>query len=267
MRQSIGRENGFTMIELLVALALSAFVIAGLYRTFVSQHKVYVVQEQVADVQQNVRATMGQIVQSIRMAGFGKAKMVLENIVIDPTPDGVGLVGIAASTATIDAGTDADNLLPNQIKVSKLKEGDTVLFDTKDKRYISIDGLESREIVAIDEGKKILTLNKRLLYEQEARKTERDVQCGQEVRKAKTVVYPLRIESFGQAPMGGNIEKVRYQYFDEGGIETADPSKIEMVRVTVTGTTEEPDPDYQGEKDKHRRRVIESRIAIRNLKQ
>jgi len=266
MRQSIGREVGLTMIELLVALALSAFVIAGLYRTFVSQHKVYIVQEQVADVQQNVRATMGQMVQSIRMAGFGKAKMVIDPIVSVPTPDGVGLVGIAASTATIEAATEADNLLPNQIKVSKLKEGDTVLFDTKDKRFISIDGLESREILAIDEGRKTLTLN-RLSYLQEARRAEREVRYGQEVRKTKTLVYPLRIEPFGQAPMGGNIEKVRYQYFDENGDETVDPSKIEMIRVTVVGRTDKTDPDYLGEKDGHRRRVIESYVAVRNLKQ
>ena len=266
MRQRIGREDGLTLIELLVALALSAFVIAGLYRTFVSQHKVYIVQEQVADVQQNVRATMGQMVQSIRMAGFGKAGMVFDPIVNTPTPDGVGLVGIAASTATIEPATEADNLLPNQIKVSRLKEGDTVLFNTEDKRFISIDGLESREILAIDDGRKILTLN-RLSYEQEARRGEREVRYGREIRKTKAVVYPLRVEPYGQAPMGGNIEKVRYQYFDEKGNETADPSKIKMIRVTVVGMTEKPDPDYQGEKDKHRRRVIESRIAVRNLKE
>ncbi len=266
MRQHIGREVGLTMIELLVALALSAFIIAGLYRTFVSQHKVYIVQEQVADVQQNVRATTGQMVQSIRMAGFGKAKMVIDPIFSAPTPDGVAVVGIAPSDATIDAGTEEDNLLPNQVKVSKLKEGETVLFNTKDKRFVSIDGLESREIVAIDEGRKILTLN-RLSYQQEARKTEKEVRYGEEVRKIKTVVYPLRTLSFGQASMGGNIEKVRYQYFDEKGNETADPSKIKMIRVTVVGMTEKPDPDYQGEKDKHRRRVIESRIAVRNLKE
>jgi Tfp pilus assembly protein PilW len=64
--------SGLTILELLVALALSALLITLLYRTFVSQQKTYVVQERVIDMNQSARAVVSQIIGEIRMAGFGR---------------------------------------------------------------------------------------------------------------------------------------------------------------------------------------------------
>ena len=46
--------KGFTLIELMVALAILGIVLAGIYSIFNTQHKSYIVQEQVVDSQQNV---------------------------------------------------------------------------------------------------------------------------------------------------------------------------------------------------------------------
>ncbi len=51
-------SRGITLIELLVALVIFGFVVGGIYRLFVAQTKAYTVQDQVADVQQNVRSAM-----------------------------------------------------------------------------------------------------------------------------------------------------------------------------------------------------------------
>ena len=61
-----------TLIELLVALTISGILVAGVYRTFVSQQHTYTVQEQVVDMQQNVRLAINRMTREIRMAGFGK---------------------------------------------------------------------------------------------------------------------------------------------------------------------------------------------------
>jgi type IV pilus assembly protein PilW len=66
-------ENGFTLIEILVAIAISGIVMAGVYSAYFSQQRSYVVQEQVAAAQQNLRAAMYFMEREIRMAGFDPA--------------------------------------------------------------------------------------------------------------------------------------------------------------------------------------------------
>jgi prepilin-type N-terminal cleavage/methylation domain-containing protein len=62
-------ENGVTLIELLIALVISGIIIAAIYRMFVAQTRSYTVQDQVAEVQQNVRNAMERMLKDLRMAG------------------------------------------------------------------------------------------------------------------------------------------------------------------------------------------------------
>ncbi|MDY7037041.1 MAG: prepilin-type N-terminal cleavage/methylation domain-containing protein, partial [Thermodesulfobacteriota bacterium] len=63
-------NRGFTVVELLVATALSGIVMASIYSTYYLQQKSYIVQEQVVHMQQNIRAAMYFIEREIRMAGY-----------------------------------------------------------------------------------------------------------------------------------------------------------------------------------------------------
>jgi len=62
-------KNGFTLIELLIAMAITGIVSAAIYTAFQSQQKSYLTQDQVAEMQQNLRAAMDIMVREIRMAG------------------------------------------------------------------------------------------------------------------------------------------------------------------------------------------------------
>ncbi len=62
-------KKGITLIELLVVLVIGGIVLAGIYRIFIAQSKAYTVQDQVAEVQQNVRNAMEILVRDLRMAG------------------------------------------------------------------------------------------------------------------------------------------------------------------------------------------------------
>ena len=69
-------EDGFTLIELMVALVISSIVIVAIFMTFNSQHKSYITQDRVSDMHQNIRAAMYFMEREIRMAGcdpFGNA--------------------------------------------------------------------------------------------------------------------------------------------------------------------------------------------------
>ena len=70
MMNSKMSDSGFTLVELLIALAISGVIMAGVYSAFKTQQDSYLAQEQVAEVQQNLRASIDYMVRSLRMAGF-----------------------------------------------------------------------------------------------------------------------------------------------------------------------------------------------------
>jgi type IV pilus assembly protein PilW len=64
------RENGFTLLELLVVMTLSGIVMAAIYATFLSQQRSYRMTEQVVAVQQNLRGAMYFMERELRIAGY-----------------------------------------------------------------------------------------------------------------------------------------------------------------------------------------------------
>lgn len=66
----MNNNNGFTLIELLVTLAVSGILMAGVYTTFQSQQNSYLAQDQVSEMQQNIRAGLHFLISDLRMSGF-----------------------------------------------------------------------------------------------------------------------------------------------------------------------------------------------------
>jgi len=62
--------RGFTLVEILVALAVSGIVLSGIYSTYQSQQRSYILQDQIAQVQQNLRAAMYLLTRELRLAGY-----------------------------------------------------------------------------------------------------------------------------------------------------------------------------------------------------
>jgi type IV pilus assembly protein PilW len=69
MFHALKNNRGFTLTELLVAMGLSAVVMASIGYVYYSQQKSYLVQENLAAAQQNLRTAMYFIERDIRMAG------------------------------------------------------------------------------------------------------------------------------------------------------------------------------------------------------
>jgi type IV pilus assembly protein PilW len=92
--------NGFTLLELMIAMALSMIIMAAIYCTYYSQQQSYLVQEQIAVMQQNLRAATFFMEREIRMAGC------------DPTRHaGAGISIANAHSFSFSEDTDGDGTL------------------------------------------------------------------------------------------------------------------------------------------------------------
>ena len=278
------RCKGLTLIELLVAMAISAVLIAAIYRTFIGQHRTYTAQEQVVDMQQNARVAINRMMREIRMAGFGNVSMILPvqfvvygqtrsfNNVINPDTPVAGSITIITATEDFANLTNIDSK-NNKVTLNRLTNlHGTLLFDTEKRKYISIGGLEANEITSIVGTD--LTLKNNIIFN----------------HLINTSVFPVRAISYqvliednktdltrdeniegGRQPLAENIEDIQFEYLDANANATVNPTDIRMVRVTVHARTSFPDlefksdPEFKAGVGGFRRRTIASNILVRNM--
>jgi len=79
-------DQGFTLVELLVAMVMGLVVLGAVLNIFIHQNQTNAVQQQVAYAQQNVRGAMDLMARDIKSAGY------------DPADN--GLVAVPAATST-----------------------------------------------------------------------------------------------------------------------------------------------------------------------
>ena len=68
--KTLKKSSGFTLIEIMVALAIMGILLSAIYGVFTSIYNSYLSQNQLADVEQNARIGIEQMVREIRLAGF-----------------------------------------------------------------------------------------------------------------------------------------------------------------------------------------------------
>ena len=79
-------SGGFTLVELIVSMALSLAVLAAIAGTFTVQTRQNSAEEQMAQMQQSVRGALDLMIREIQMAGY--------------KPAGGSFNGVQTSTAT-----------------------------------------------------------------------------------------------------------------------------------------------------------------------
>ena len=94
-------QQGFTLVELMVTLVIAFIITGAAYGAYVVQQKNYTTQEQVAEIQQNLRIGLEIMSREMRMAGY------------DPTLSGqYGIVEATASRFKFTSDLCEDGLAP-----------------------------------------------------------------------------------------------------------------------------------------------------------
>ena len=117
------RESaGFTLIEVVISLAISGIFLSAVYTAFMSQQNSYLAQDQVVEMQQNIRAGVSGMVQELHMAGY------------DPYSSGsAGIETAGSDTVTFTVVADDDGLDNNNDGTTdETGELETVTFDFYD---------------------------------------------------------------------------------------------------------------------------------------
>jgi prepilin-type N-terminal cleavage/methylation domain-containing protein len=276
MRTTLKKQGGMTLIELLVAMVIGAILIGAIYRVFISQQKIFAVQQDVVDMQQNARLAIDRMTREIRMAGFGAVANVEIRVAgfgADPLPPISLDTPVPGALTIVEAGNEAAKLTSlaarpdNQITVSTLTDGlGNALFDSNTKKYVSIDGLECHEITSIDSKTNTITLKDKVLYRHEV---------GTPVFAVRVITYQVvrqngellltRDENTGEGRqvMADNIESVQFGYYDAAGNLTTNVSDARTVGIFLTAMTAQSDPDLKGG-DGYRRRNISTFVQLKD---
>jgi type IV pilus assembly protein PilW len=149
-------QRGFSLPELLIALALASLVGMAAYTVFTSSSRSTTGQEDVTEAQQNVRIALERMARDIRAAGFGLPDPPFSLSIggvshISPVaitnsasaPDSITLLGIGHFAGTLQTGgnTDCNEAGKGKICLSSVGEFKSGSSFVADRQYVSFDGV------------------------------------------------------------------------------------------------------------------------------
>ena len=109
-------KGGYTIVELLVAIAISGIFMGAIYSAYTSQQRATLGQEQVSAMQRNLRSAMYFMEKEIRMAGCdptGRAKIDVAGSLVPP-----GIIQANANLMEFAADTDADGTIATDERIT-----------------------------------------------------------------------------------------------------------------------------------------------------
>ena len=98
-----GRNRGFSLVELMVALVITLILLAGIGQIFLSSKKSFVIQDSLGRMQENGRYAMETLAQDVRRAGYWGGNADITTIK-DYTPGGIS----NGNKVAIEDGTCSD---------------------------------------------------------------------------------------------------------------------------------------------------------------
>jgi type IV pilus assembly protein PilW len=128
------KTGGFTLVELMVTLAIGMVVMAAVTTTFISQTRFYSAQEQINEMEQNARGALDVITRELKMAGY--------------KPTGLALTGIGYSFTQLQIQADLNGNGAITPVGTEPNEIITYVFDSTNKQITRQDGTAAAQVLA-----------------------------------------------------------------------------------------------------------------------
>jgi prepilin-type N-terminal cleavage/methylation domain-containing protein len=257
------RASGFTLIEVVIGLAVSGILILVITRFFTDSHRAYNLQERLADRDQNAQWVLKRIEERLMEAGANLPDSGWPVIVPGANPrSGFTLaVNPHGGSQTFYQARAADRRVP-------VDDG------------ASFKGASALLILRADKSKPVEKAKIDLGYNQGGfTKGFKQGSNGQDTLRLETklalapgdVAYGFATEEYAIAgtdvSMGGmvlaeDIESVALDFYDSTGAPTTDWNSMHAAKVSVTARTRQPDPGSPG--DGYRRVILNSEVRLRN---
>ncbi|MCI5221302.1 MAG: prepilin-type N-terminal cleavage/methylation domain-containing protein [Candidatus Electrothrix sp. AR4] len=134
---TVSNKKGFSLVEIMIALAISGIVSAGMYAAYTSLQRINQSQDQIVEMQQNLRGGLDALTRDLRTAGYAPREQ-----------GGIGLIpladngGVDVNTISFTRIADEDNIdndgdgqidEPDEIQAVQytLENNDSGIFDLK----------------------------------------------------------------------------------------------------------------------------------------
>lgn len=271
------RQSGFTLVELLVVIALFGIFAGAVYALYIAHMKTVLSREEVLDVQQNVRIAMDRLTRDMRMAGF------LVSPAIDKSLSNYSTVSIRTASADSTFASINSVIQNDEISavpaaaIANYTPGDTVTI-IRPSTKAQLGAVFSVLSLSTDTGRMKITpaapADELRVGDMVCKATGYPDQIRYRIDRSNTSqgcnISPCLTRNSEIIAQG--INQIRFDYFLDGANDTPrtdasilsdeDIAKITAIRVTVTGqTSRRSDPA-----DTLKTRELKSLVKLRNYR-
>jgi len=262
-------NRGFTLLELLISAAISVIIVGSALSVYLAQHKHLVIQDQISDMQQNVRAGMEELGTKIRMAGYQVPPCMKPIEAYNTNPDTI----IVLFDTDALQGVDIDHPMP--LPSAELRCDDDDLTPLQDGDWVFIYDPVARIgefflISHVQIGSGHIQHNTMPL--------SRCYPLGSTITRIDRVKYfidnttdpnhpRMMVQYFSRTPQiySDNITDLQFQYVLSSGATVDVPPISTMIRevvINMASRTERADETFEGG---YRTRNLQTKVKVRNL--
>lgn len=220
------QDKGFTIVELIISLAISLVVISAIYSVFVMAMNSYSAQEDMTDLQQRVRVVLDFISREV------KSLDTINSVTCTANNSSISF-NFIEDTGTATSGTDNSLTDTSKLWTTNEWQNDTlVILDGTGNGQTGTISSNTSTALTVSSDWTTNPDNTSFYYVHSIRGFSRDAANNEldYTRRVSTQVF------------ADNITGFTVQGYDPAEVTTCSTAAIQRLKITVTGRTENPGP-------------------------